>query len=134
VIAAQDHRDRARRRHREHGVFQPLQRLLGLARRHEHIAGVGHAQLGQRVHAQREVRPRGVVRQVVGDPDRLRAEPGSRPVRGAAVERRAQEHHVVPVERVEFRPGHPEEGDVGPVHPARDGLVVLSATRHDVPS
>jgi hypothetical protein len=52
-------------------------------------------------------------------------------VRGTAVERRAEEHHVVPVERVEFHPGHPEERDVGAVHPAQYDLVVTSVARHD---
>ena len=48
----------------------------------------------QRVDAQREVRPRAVVRQVAGLPDRHRPEPGARPVRRAAVERCAHDHHV----------------------------------------
>src|SRR6266705_2733053 len=100
------------------------------ARPHEHVAGVADAQFGQRVHAQREVRPGPVVRQVVGDPDRLRAEPGARPVRGPAVERRAEDHHVAGVERVEFHPGHPEERDVRPEHPAQYHLIVI---RHGAP-
>jgi hypothetical protein len=132
VVAAQDDGDRARRRDREHGGLEPPQRFLGVPGWHQHVAGVRHAQVGQRVHAEREVRPGPVVRQVVGGPDRLRAEPGSRPVRGAAVERRADEHDIKsePVERTEFGPRHPEERDVGPVHASDHAVRTLQIVRH----
>jgi len=72
VVAAQDDRDGARRGHRLDHALQPADRPLGVGRRHHHVAEVGAAQLGQRVHAQRQVRPGPVVRQVVGHPQRLR--------------------------------------------------------------
>ena len=67
---------------------------------------------------QRQVRPRAVVRQVVGHPDGLRAEPRARPVRGAAVERRADDHDVGPRERWRGRPGR-RSARRGTSHPGR---------------
>ena len=87
-----------------------------LARRHLGVAGVEHPEVLQRVDAQREVRPRPVVRQVVGLPDRLGPEPGARPVRGPAVERRADDHDVGRRQRLgvlEVDGVDAEEGDVG---------------------
>ena len=95
------------------------------------VADVGDAQLGQRVHAEGEVRPGPIVRQVVGGADGLRAEPGPRPMRGAAVEGRADEHDIQPVQRVRFSPRHAEEGDIGPVHTAHRNLGVAVHTVHD---
>jgi hypothetical protein len=131
VVAAQDDGYRARRRHREHGGLEPPQRFLGFPGWHQHVADVRHAQIDQRVHAEREVRPGCVVRQVVGGPDGLRAEPGARPVRGTAVERRAQEHDVKPVERPDFGPRHPEERDVRPVQPTDHAVRAFHIIRHD---
>ncbi len=91
-----------------------------------------HPEVLERVDPQREVRPRAVVRQVVGLPDRLRPEPGAGPVRGAAVQRRPDHHDVGRRQRVgvlEVDRVDAEEGDVGaelravpshgPVLPAR---------------
>ena len=53
--------------------------------------------------------------EVVGHPDRLRPEPGAWPVRGAAVERGAEDHHVgvgVRGRVVEVAGGDAEKGDV----------------------
>ncbi len=118
VVAAQDHRDRARRGDLVHHVLEPLDRLLNVARRHENVPDVGDPQLLQRVHAERQVRPGPVMRQVVGGPDRPRPEPGPRPVRRSPVERRPDEDDVVltRAEVGELHPRHSGEGDLGPVH------------------
>ena len=56
------------------------------------------------------------MRQVVGHPDGLRPEAGAGPVGRAAVERRAQDHHIgvgVAAVVVEVALRHTEEGEVG---------------------
>ena len=61
---------------RVHGLLQPAQRQLGVAGRHLDVAGVDDPELGSSGSTpERQVRPGAVVRQVVGEPDRLRAEP-----------------------------------------------------------
>ena len=109
------------------------------AGRHLDVTGVEHPQVAQRVDPQREVRPGPVVAEVVGRPDRLRAEPGAGPVRGAAVERRPDDHHVGAGERRgvgEVAPVDPEEGDVRAEHgavPGHDGSVHESNPRPSRP-
>ena len=94
VVAAEHQRDRARRGHRVDRLLQVAHRPGGVAGEHLDVACVVDPQVPQPVDPQRERRPRPVVRQVAGLPDVLRPEPGARPVRGAAVERRAEDHHV----------------------------------------
>ena len=77
MIAAEDDGDDALGRHRAHGVLERGEGLLGLPRRHLDVAEVHHAEIDQRVDVEGEVRPHPVVREVVGDPDRLRAEPAA---------------------------------------------------------
>lgn len=55
VVATQHDRDRARRRHRRDGLFQPGQRRQAVARWHEHIADVDDPQIFEWIHAQGEV-------------------------------------------------------------------------------
>ena len=75
-------------------------------------------QVAQAVGAQRQAGPGPVVRQVVGHPDRLRAEPGARPVGGAAVERSPEDDDVRAGEArriAQVAALDTEEGEVGPV-------------------
>ena len=74
VVAAQDHRDDARRGDRRDARLERGQRAFGIARGHLHVAEVHHAELDERVHAEREARAHAVVGQVVGDADGLWAE------------------------------------------------------------
>ncbi len=80
VITAEDHRQRAGLAHLVHRLLETAQRGLGVPRGHLRVAGVHHRELGQRVDAERQVRPGSIVRQVVGAADRLRPEPRARPV------------------------------------------------------
>ena len=115
VVAAEHERDRARRGHRVDRLLQVAHRPGGVAGEQLDVARVVDPQVLQRVDAQRERRPRPVVRQVAGLPDVLRPEPGAGPVRGAAVERRAQDHYVGVGVRIRRRPVaavDAEEGDV----------------------
>ena len=147
VVPSQDHRYGARPRQLLDGVLQALQRLLDLARGHLDVAHVDHAQLDQRVHAQCQMGPLAVVREVVGEPDRLGAETASRPIRGAAVEGRSEYHRPgtgVAAGFVQPCRGDSGEGGFGPVHlrrhrghssprrrpaPGRRGRFVLRAGR-----
>ena len=82
----------------------------------DHVAGVDDLEVLQPVGAQREARPRPVVGEVVGHPDRLRPEAGARPVRRPAVEGRPHHDDVrTGVRRlvVEVARRHAQEGDVG---------------------
>jgi hypothetical protein len=121
VVAAQDHRDGAAGTRLEHGFLEPPQGQLGVARRHLHVTGIGDAEFHQRVDAQREVRAGAVVRQVIGEPDRLRAEPGTGPVRGSPVKRRPDDHDVGagPPGRIrQICPWHAKKRGIGSVHAA----------------
>ena len=134
VVAAEDQRDGAVAGHLVHRGLQVAHGPGRVAGEHLHVPGVVDAQILQAVGAQRQRGPGPVVRQVVGLPDVLRAEPGPGPVGGAAVERGPDDHHVGV--RVAGRVGpvtavHTEERDVraelrsvarhGPVLPDRGG-------------
>ena len=102
-------------------------------------AGVVDPQVLQPVHAHGERRARSVVREVAGLPDVLRSETGSRPVRGAAVERRAEDDDVRVREGRRIRPVagvDAEECDVRPVlrsvprHPSNLSRSRARRTRH----
>ena len=115
VVAAKDQRDGARPRHRVHRRLQVPDRPRGVAGEHLDVARVVHPQVRQPVGAQRQGRPRSVVREVTGLADVLRPESGAGTVGGPAVERRAEDHHVGAREggRVgPVAPGHAQEGDV----------------------
>src|SRR5215472_13621233 len=65
------------------------------------------------------MRPGAVMRQVIGEPDGLRPEPGTWPVRRTTIERRADDHYVRarPGRRVcQLGPLHTEERRVRAVH------------------
>ena len=98
---------------------------LDVAGVHLDVAGVDDPEVDEAVGAQRQRRARAVVRQVVGHPDRLRTEPGAGPVRGAAVERCAEDHDVgvgIRALVVEVAAVHAEEGEVR--------AVLLPVARH----
>ena len=69
--------------HLLHRRLQAGHRRLDLAGRHLDVADVDHPELDQRVDAEGQVGPAAVVRQIVGQPDGLRAEAGARAVRRA---------------------------------------------------
>ena len=80
MVASQHDGDRARLGGDADGVLQVVEWKLLLDARHLDISGVEHPQVLQRVDAQREVRARRVVWQVVGGPDHLGAEPCAAPI------------------------------------------------------
>jgi hypothetical protein len=119
VVAAEHHRDRAGGCRGVHRLLQPVEGGLDLARQHQHVADVHHLQVAQRVDAQCQVGPGGVVAEVVGAADRAGPEPRPRPVGGPAVEGGADNHHLGALQRAgvaEVGPRHPQEGQVRPVH------------------
>ena len=124
VVAAEHDRDRPGGGDRVHGGLQCGQRAFDVAGEHLHVARVVHAQVPQAVDAQRQRRAGAVVRQVAGLPDGGRAEPGAGPVRGAAVEGRADDHHVrvgVGDRLLQGAGRYAEKRDVGAVHRAVTG-------------
>ena len=132
VVAAEHQRDGAGRRHGVHGLLQRPERALDLAGRHLDVAGVDDADVLERVDAQGQVRAGAVLRQVVGLPDGHRAEPGARPVGGAAVERRPDDDHVgrgQGVGVVEVHGVHAQEGDVRPELGAVSGHRAVPTSR-----
>jgi hypothetical protein len=125
VVATQHHRDRPGGGDRVHGRLQPPQGGLDLAGQHEHVAGVHHPQLPQRVDPEGQGGPGGVVAQVVGAADGRGAEAGPRPVAGAAVEGGADHDHVGALQGsrvVQVGPRHAQEGQLRPVHGEPAGL------------
>ena len=116
VVPAEDQRDGAGRGDGVHRILQGPEGALDLAGRHLDVAGVDDPDVLEGVDAQRHVRARAVLRQVVGLPDGHRPEPGARPVGRAAVERRPDDHHVGRGQRVgvvEVHAVDAQEGDVG---------------------
>src|SRR6185312_1584964 len=119
MVAAEDHRKRVCFRHPLHDVFQSVQRLARLHPRHLDVARVKDAQVLQRVDPQSQVRAGGVVRQVVGRPDRLRSEAGAGAVGGAGIVRRTDDDHVCALEAggiLRLTAIDTEECDVRSVH------------------
>ena len=115
VVAAEDDRDRTGAGDLLHRCLQHPEGALDVAGWHLHVAGVDHSQVLQAVGAQRQARPRAVVREVVGHPDRLRPESRAGSVRRAAVEGRPDHDDVgAGVRRrvVEVARGDAEERDV----------------------
>jgi hypothetical protein len=94
VVAAEDHRDGARLGDILYGRLQAVERLPALDADHLDVPRVDDGQVAQRVDAERKVWPGSVVRQVVGHPDGLRPEPGTGPVGGARVVRRADHDDI----------------------------------------
>ena len=97
-------------------VEEHTEGTLDVAGRHLDVARVDHPQVLEAVGPQRQRGPRAVVRQVVGHPDGLRAEPRARPVRRTPVEGRTDHDDVrtrVGGLVVEVAGGHAQEGDVG---------------------
>ncbi len=93
MVAAQDHGDGAGLGDLRHGRFQAGQGGLGLARQHQDVADVDHAQFAQRVDIEGQMGTGAVVGEVVGRTDGLRPEAAAGAVRGAPVERCADDHH-----------------------------------------
>ena len=99
-----------------HRLLEVGQRALDLARRHLDVAGVDHGEVLERVDPQGQCGRDPSWPQVVGLPDRLRAEAGAGAVAGAAVERCPTTTTSARAERlgvVQIDPVDAEEGDVG---------------------
>ena len=100
VVSAEDDRDRPGLGRDPDCVLQVVERQPLLHARHLDVAGVQHAEVLQRIDTKREVRARGIVRQIVGGPDHLRTEASPTPIRRARVVGRADDDRVSALEGV----------------------------------
>ena len=94
VVAAEHDRNGAGPGHRRNGFGDAIEALLDVADGHHDVAGVDDVEGLQRIDAGRQVGPCAVEAEIAHLADRFGTEAGPRSMRGAPIERCAQNHHA----------------------------------------